>query len=214
MSPELCPQRDPPAAHETRAFKETPTQAEPHPSPGLEEWIGGFCPNHLREAPPMLLRASPSLFSERSRTACDAGDAGLIAGLGRSLEKQIATHSSIPTWKIPWMEEPGGLQSLGPQMSWIQMLNNDTPCHPPPGPAPHQDAQHTKTGKAPPTFYLNLFWLLLGYGNEGVPHSLGGAGVPLCRWSLAQALPLSEPLWSLGRGFVCGWGSPQTHRLR
>ena len=85
----------------------------------------------------MLLRASPSLFSEWSRTACDAGDAGLITGLGRSLEEQIATHSSIPTWKIPWMEEPGGLQSLGLQMSWIQMLNNDTTRHPQPGPAPH-----------------------------------------------------------------------------
>ena len=29
------------------------------------------------------------------------------------LEKEIATHSSILAWKIPWTEEPGGLQSLG-----------------------------------------------------------------------------------------------------
>ena len=28
------------------------------------------------------------------------------------LEKGMATHSSIPAWKIPWTEEPGGLQSL------------------------------------------------------------------------------------------------------
>ena len=28
-----------------------------------------------------------------------------------SLEKEMATHSSILAWKIPWMEEPGGLQS-------------------------------------------------------------------------------------------------------
>ena len=27
------------------------------------------------------------------------------------LEKAMATHSSIPAWKIPWTEEPGGLQS-------------------------------------------------------------------------------------------------------
>ena len=32
-----------------------------------------------------------------------------------SLEKETATHSSTLAWKIPWMEEPGGLQSLGLQ---------------------------------------------------------------------------------------------------
>ena len=31
------------------------------------------------------------------------------------LEKGMATHSSILTWRIPWTEEPGGLQSMGPQ---------------------------------------------------------------------------------------------------
>ena len=30
-------------------------------------------------------------------------------------EEEMATHSSILTWKIPWTEEPGGLQSLGSQ---------------------------------------------------------------------------------------------------
>ena len=29
------------------------------------------------------------------------------------LEKEMATHSSILAWKIPWAEEPGGLQSMG-----------------------------------------------------------------------------------------------------
>ena len=29
------------------------------------------------------------------------------------LEKEMATHSSSLAWKIPWMEEPGGLQSMG-----------------------------------------------------------------------------------------------------
>ena len=32
-----------------------------------------------------------------------------------SLEKEMATHSSIPAWRIPWTEEPGGLQSMGSQ---------------------------------------------------------------------------------------------------
>ena len=31
------------------------------------------------------------------------------------LEKEMATHSSILAWKIPWTEEPGGLQSIGLQ---------------------------------------------------------------------------------------------------
>ena len=31
------------------------------------------------------------------------------------LEEEIATHSSIPAWRIPWIEEPGGLQSKGSQ---------------------------------------------------------------------------------------------------
>ena len=29
------------------------------------------------------------------------------------LEEEMATHSSILAWKIPWAEEPGGLQSMG-----------------------------------------------------------------------------------------------------
>ena len=33
------------------------------------------------------------------------------------LEKEMATHSSILAWEIPWMEEPGGLQSIGLQES-------------------------------------------------------------------------------------------------
>ena len=40
-----------------------------------------------------------------------------VPSLGRKdpLEKEIATHSSTLAWKIPWMEEPGRLQSMGLQ---------------------------------------------------------------------------------------------------
>ena len=31
------------------------------------------------------------------------------------LEKEMVTHSSIPAWRIPWMEKPGRLQSMGSQ---------------------------------------------------------------------------------------------------
>ena len=45
----------------------------------------------------------------------EAGGADLFPGSGRSLEEEMATHSSIPAWKIPWTEEPGRLQSMGSQ---------------------------------------------------------------------------------------------------
>ena len=40
-----------------------------------------------------------------------------VPSLGREdpLEKGMATHSSIPAQRIPWTEEPGGLQSMGLQ---------------------------------------------------------------------------------------------------
>ena len=44
-----------------------------------------------------------------------ARDASSIPGLGRSLEKETSIHYSILAWKIPWIEEPGGLQSMGLQ---------------------------------------------------------------------------------------------------
>ena len=36
-------------------------------------------------------------------------------GQGDLLEKEMATHSSILAWEIPWTEVPGGLQSMGSQ---------------------------------------------------------------------------------------------------
>ena len=94
-------------------------------------------------------------MADSKESACNAGDPGLIPGLGRSLgegigyplqyswafteaqlvknppamretwirslgwedplEKGKATHSSILAWRIPWTEEPGGLQSIGLQ---------------------------------------------------------------------------------------------------
>ena len=41
----------------------------------------------------------------------------LVQSLGQAdpLEKEMATHSSILTWRIPWTEEPGKLQFMGSQ---------------------------------------------------------------------------------------------------
>ena len=38
-----------------------------------------------------------------------------------TLEKEMANHPSILAWEIPWIEEPGGIQSMGLQKSQIQL---------------------------------------------------------------------------------------------
>ena len=43
----------------------------------------------------------------------NAEDVGSILGWEDPLEKGMATHYSILAWRIPWTEEPGGLQSMG-----------------------------------------------------------------------------------------------------
>ena len=51
-----------------------------------------------------------------------------VQSLGQEdpLEKEMATHSSILAWRIPWTEEPGGLQSMGSQRvghDWVTSLS-------------------------------------------------------------------------------------------
>ena len=49
----------------------------------------------------------PSLVAQLIESACNAGDPGWSLGWKDPLEKEMATHSSILAWKIPWIEEPG-----------------------------------------------------------------------------------------------------------
>ena len=63
-----------------------------------------------------LLCAKGFLDSSAGKeSACNAGGAGSIPGLGRFLEEGMATHSSILAWRTPWTEEPRGLKSMGLQ---------------------------------------------------------------------------------------------------
>ena len=71
----------------------------------LAEWRDG--------SPISLGRKNTELDSKES--ACNAGDPGSMPVSGRSLEKGMATKSSILAWGIPWTEGPGGLQSMGSQ---------------------------------------------------------------------------------------------------
>ena len=43
-------------------------------------------------------------------------------GQENPLEKGMATHSSILSWEIPWIEEPGGLQFMGSQKGQTDMI--------------------------------------------------------------------------------------------
>ena len=51
--------------------------------------------------------------SDNKESACNVGDTGSIPGSGRSPAERNGNHPSILAWRIPWTEEPGGLQSMG-----------------------------------------------------------------------------------------------------
>ena len=63
------------------------------------------------------------------KSACNAGDPDSIPRLVTSPEKEMATHSSILAWRIPWTEEPGGLQSPGLQSQTRLRTNTLTSLH-------------------------------------------------------------------------------------
>ena len=71
-------------------------------------------------------------YSRGSRVAqwqnlpANAGDVGSVPGLGRSPGEGNATYSGSLAWKIPWTEEPGGLQSMGSQKTRTQLSNYTT----------------------------------------------------------------------------------------
>ena len=49
------------------------------------------------------------------KSPTSAGDVGSIPGLGKSLEKEMATHLRILAWEVPWTGEPGRIQGMGLQ---------------------------------------------------------------------------------------------------
>ena len=65
----------------------------------------------LRASQVMLVIKNPPA------NAGDIRDVGLTPGKSREnpLEEGVAIHSSIRAWRIPWAEEPGGLESIGSQ---------------------------------------------------------------------------------------------------
>ena len=63
-----------------------------------------------------------SLWLHGIKSTCQCRRPGFDPWVERiPLEEEMATHSSILAWKIPWKEEPGGLQSIGLQKSQTQL---------------------------------------------------------------------------------------------
>ena len=54
-------------------------------------------------------------YSVVKNLPANEGDAGLVPGSGRSPGRGNSYHSCIHAWRIPWTEDPGGLQSMGLQ---------------------------------------------------------------------------------------------------
>ena len=53
------------------------------------------------------------MWHSGKESPCNVGGLGSVLGREDPLEEEMATHSSILAWEIPWTEEPGGLQSMG-----------------------------------------------------------------------------------------------------
>ena len=70
----------------------------------------------------LLLSAWASLVAQ---SVVKNQPANAVQSLGREdpLEKEMATHSSILAWRIPWTEEPGGLQSMESQKSRTKLID-------------------------------------------------------------------------------------------
>ena len=64
--------------------------------------------------------------SDGKEYACNGGVQVQSLGWEEPLEKGMATHSSILSWRIPWAEEPGGLQSVGSQRVGHDCVTNTT----------------------------------------------------------------------------------------
>ena len=73
------------------------------------------------------------MIKNPSASARDAGDAGSSLEWMQKdlLEKEMTTHSSILVWEIPWSEEPGGLQSMGPQRVELDRATENALCNDP-----------------------------------------------------------------------------------
>ena len=74
-----------------------------------------FFKNYMEKLTKPCIFPGGASDKEPPANAGDVREACSIPSSGRSLKKEMATHSSILAWKVPWPEEPGRLQSMGLQ---------------------------------------------------------------------------------------------------
>ena len=82
------------------------------PEPSADTKLHG-CSNPLYKTVKVFAYGLPWWASGEEST-CNSGDTDYISRK-EPLKKEMATHSNILAWEIPWTEEPSGLQSMGPQ---------------------------------------------------------------------------------------------------
>ena len=92
------------------------TEKEEAASPIMVDW-----------APRSLSTILPTFLFDGGGSACNAGDLGLIPGLGRSPGEGNGNPLHILAWRIPWTEEPGGLQSM--ELQRVDMTEQLTHTH-------------------------------------------------------------------------------------
>ena len=115
----------------------------------------------------------------------NTGDVSSILGQEDPLEEEMATHSSILAWRIPWIGEPGRLQSMG-----LQRLGHDLAnTHITSTASPVEDAADDKDNEEE-EMGSTFAWLL---SDAGVPHGLC-AGSGFC---LNLVPPISRHGWFL-----------------
>ena len=84
----------------------------------MKHWIISFSQKHLLSVI-MITLLDPKDFSCGSagkESTCNVGDLGLIPGLGRSPGEGKGYTLQYSGWRIPWTEEPGGIQSRESQI--------------------------------------------------------------------------------------------------
>ena len=98
-----------------------------NPRDGGAWWAAVYGVTQSRTRPKRLSSSSSSSShwevgfpggSDDKESAFNARDPVWSLGQENLLEEGMATHSSILAWRIPWTEEPGGLQSIGSQTVW------------------------------------------------------------------------------------------------
>ena len=96
-----------------------------------------YCRSGIQDGSPCFQKLSPSIQGTKTSKSLSLAWASLVAQTLKNppamqetwvwslhwedpLEEGMAIHSSILTWRIPWTEEPGGLQSMGSQSrTWL-----------------------------------------------------------------------------------------------